>query len=202
MWVDPWVRKIPWGQDMATHLSSLAWAIPWTEKTIASQRVGVDWSNLARMYTREWNEATITLAPCMYIYLFMYIYIFTTPYQRAPGETPCMICYLFLDACKSFPSYFIFNCLITTCLGVIPILFILFEVYWASCIYKYIFSPNLGYFSNEFFTYFVSTLVSFLPSSGAPTRTLEIFIIVPQAAEIVKFLFNHFCLHPSDLIVV
>ena len=41
---------------MATHSSILAWKIPWTEETgslqfMRSQRVGHDWSDLARMQT-------------------------------------------------------------------------------------------------------------------------------------------------------
>ena len=29
---DPWVRKIPLEEGMATHSSVLAWEIPWTEE--------------------------------------------------------------------------------------------------------------------------------------------------------------------------
>ena len=29
---NPWVRKIPWGREMATHSSVLTWKIPWTEE--------------------------------------------------------------------------------------------------------------------------------------------------------------------------
>ena len=29
---DPWVEKIPWREEMATHSSILAWRIPWTEE--------------------------------------------------------------------------------------------------------------------------------------------------------------------------
>ena len=29
--VDPWVRKILLGKEMATHSSFLAWRIPWTK---------------------------------------------------------------------------------------------------------------------------------------------------------------------------
>ena len=41
---DPWVGKIPWSREMATHSSILAWKIPWTEEpgglqTLGSQRV-------------------------------------------------------------------------------------------------------------------------------------------------------------------
>ena len=42
---DPWVRKIPLEEDIATHCSILAWKIPWTEEpgrlqSMGSQRVG------------------------------------------------------------------------------------------------------------------------------------------------------------------
>ena len=29
---DPWIRKIPLEEEMATHSSILAWRIPWTEE--------------------------------------------------------------------------------------------------------------------------------------------------------------------------
>ena len=42
---DPWVRKIPPEEDMATHPSILSWRIPWTGEpgglqSMGSQRVG------------------------------------------------------------------------------------------------------------------------------------------------------------------
>ena len=44
---DPWVWKIPWRKETATHSSILAWEIPWTEEpgglpSIGSQTVGHD----------------------------------------------------------------------------------------------------------------------------------------------------------------
>ena len=30
--LDPWVRKIPLEEEMATHSCVLAWRIPWTEE--------------------------------------------------------------------------------------------------------------------------------------------------------------------------
>ena len=30
----PWVGKIPWGREMTTHSSILAWRIPWTEEHV------------------------------------------------------------------------------------------------------------------------------------------------------------------------
>ena len=51
---DPWVGKIPWEKETATHCSILAWRIPWTEEpgglqSMGLQRVGHDWSNLAHL---------------------------------------------------------------------------------------------------------------------------------------------------------
>ena len=37
---DPWVRKIPWEKEMATHSSVLAWRIPWTEELGGLQSTG------------------------------------------------------------------------------------------------------------------------------------------------------------------
>ena len=44
---DPWVRKMPLEEEMATHSGSLAWEIPWIEEpdglqSMGSQRVGHD----------------------------------------------------------------------------------------------------------------------------------------------------------------
>ena len=44
---NPWARKIPLEEDMATHSSILAWRIPWTEEpgglpSTGSHRVGQD----------------------------------------------------------------------------------------------------------------------------------------------------------------
>ena len=44
---NPWVRKIPLVEEMATHSSILAWRIPWTEEpgglqAMGSQRIGHD----------------------------------------------------------------------------------------------------------------------------------------------------------------
>ena len=43
----PWVGKIPLEKEIATHSSTLAWKIPWTEdpgrlQSMGSQRVGHD----------------------------------------------------------------------------------------------------------------------------------------------------------------
>ena len=38
---DPWIRKIPWRREMATHSSVLAWKIPWTEEPGGLQSMGL-----------------------------------------------------------------------------------------------------------------------------------------------------------------
>ena len=50
---DPWVRKTPWKEELATHSSIFAWKISWTEEpgglqSMGSQRVG---QNLATEHT-------------------------------------------------------------------------------------------------------------------------------------------------------
>ena len=49
---NPWVRKIPLEEGMATHFSIFAWEIPWTEElgglqSMGSHRVGPAGSDLA-----------------------------------------------------------------------------------------------------------------------------------------------------------
>ena len=49
---DPWGWEGPLEEGMATHLSMLAWRIPWTEKSgrllyVASHRIRYNRSNLA-----------------------------------------------------------------------------------------------------------------------------------------------------------
>ena len=43
-WVRSLVGKDPLEKEMATHSSTLAWKIPWTEESMGSQRVGHDWA--------------------------------------------------------------------------------------------------------------------------------------------------------------
>ena len=38
---DPWVRKIPLEEEMATHSNILAWRIPWTEEPGGLQSMGI-----------------------------------------------------------------------------------------------------------------------------------------------------------------
>ena len=37
---DPWIKKIPLEEGMATHSSILAWKIPWTEEPGGLQSMG------------------------------------------------------------------------------------------------------------------------------------------------------------------
>jgi len=58
---DSWVRKVPWRrawQPTPVSRFSSAWRIPWTEepgglRSIELQRVGHDWSNLARAHMHK-----------------------------------------------------------------------------------------------------------------------------------------------------
>ena len=56
MWVQSLGQENPLEEGIATHISILAWRIPWTEvpgglQSIGSERVGHDWSDLACMHT-------------------------------------------------------------------------------------------------------------------------------------------------------
>ena len=56
MRLSPWVGKIPYEKGMATHSSTLAWVIPWTEElgrlqSMGSQRIKHDWVTKHRMCT-------------------------------------------------------------------------------------------------------------------------------------------------------
>ena len=64
---EKWVQSLgledPLDEGMATHSSVLAGRIPWTEKpgglqSIALQRVGHDWSNLARTHVHSMHANT------------------------------------------------------------------------------------------------------------------------------------------------
>ena len=55
--VNPWVGKIPW-KEMATHCSTLAWKIPWTEEpgglqAKGSERVSRDWCTKHNTHFRK-----------------------------------------------------------------------------------------------------------------------------------------------------
>ena len=53
---DPWFGTIPWRRAMATHSSTLAWKIPWTEEpgglqSMGSRSVRHDWANSLSLFT-------------------------------------------------------------------------------------------------------------------------------------------------------
>ena len=65
---ETWVRILGWKElleeSMATHLSILAWRIPWTEKlgrlqSIGLRRVGHDWSN--RVCTQSLSDCCMKI---------------------------------------------------------------------------------------------------------------------------------------------
>ena len=55
-WVQSLGREDPLEKEMVTHSSIFAWGIPWTEvprglQSVGLQRVGHDWSDLARTHS-------------------------------------------------------------------------------------------------------------------------------------------------------
>ena len=66
---DPWVEKIPWRREWATHSRILAWKIPWAEEPGGLQSMGVteSWARLTNWSTRnrEWKFNFSVLAPSM-----------------------------------------------------------------------------------------------------------------------------------------
>ena len=67
---ETWVQSLGWEdpleEGMATHSSILTWRIPWTEElgglqSIGLQRVGQDWSDLARMHAHSRTKSLQSL---------------------------------------------------------------------------------------------------------------------------------------------
>ena len=63
---NPWVRKIPWREGMATHSSILAWRIPWTEElggllSMGSQRAGHDWVTKQQPKSNQCDNFCVSL---------------------------------------------------------------------------------------------------------------------------------------------
>ena len=74
MW-ETWVRSLgredPLEKEMATHSSTLAWRIPWTEEpgrlqSTAAQRVGHDWATSLTLFT----QSISVLSTRFYKYLY------------------------------------------------------------------------------------------------------------------------------------
>ena len=81
---DPCVGKIPLEEGMATHSSTLAWRIQWTEvsggySSLRLQRVRHDWSNFACMqehtsqFLSSWSK--ISKVGIIYIYIFFFFWL-------------------------------------------------------------------------------------------------------------------------------
>ena len=65
---ETWVRSLGWedplAKEMATHSSTLAWKIPWTEKpgrlhSMGSQRVGHDWATSLSLWESSLDPSSI-----------------------------------------------------------------------------------------------------------------------------------------------
>ena len=64
MWLQFLNWEDPLEEDTATHFSILAWRNPWTEEpgglqSIGSQRVGLDWSDLACLHAWSSGRASV-----------------------------------------------------------------------------------------------------------------------------------------------
>ena len=85
----PWVGKIPLEEGMATHPSTLAWRIQWTEESsgyspLGLQRVKHDWSNFACMqepmsqFLSSWSKIKLALyiyvCVCVCAYFFFFFW--------------------------------------------------------------------------------------------------------------------------------
>ena len=60
-WVQSLGREDPLEKEMATHSSTLAWKIPWTEEpsrlqSVGSQRVGHDWATSLHFFTNPCSD--------------------------------------------------------------------------------------------------------------------------------------------------
>ena len=69
MWVQSLGGEDPLEQEMATHSSSLAWRIPWTEEPgrlwfIGSKRVGHDCSDCARSPIKDVFPLSVARNAC------------------------------------------------------------------------------------------------------------------------------------------
>ena len=72
---DTWVRSLGWEdsleKEMATHSSTLAWKIPWTEEpgrlqSVGSQRMGQDWVTSLSKYLIS-NFMLVAYWNCIYL---------------------------------------------------------------------------------------------------------------------------------------
>ena len=98
-WVQSLGQEDPLEKEMATHSSTLAWKIPWTEKpgrlqSMGSQRVGHDWSDLAAAvlpigsFSRVY--VWINYIMCVHALLLRCVRLFVTPWTIAYKAPPFM----------------------------------------------------------------------------------------------------------------
>ena len=66
-WEDPLEKEI------ATHSSTLAWKIPWTEKPNRLQSM---WSQRVRHDFHTYVYTHTNMCKCMYVYIHIYMYIY------------------------------------------------------------------------------------------------------------------------------
>ena len=78
---DPWVRKIPLEEGMATHSSILSWRIPWTEGLVGSSPWGCQ-----ELHTPERLKSNATIAPVYKVDVCMCYITQSYPTLVAPGD--------------------------------------------------------------------------------------------------------------------
>ena len=90
---NPWVGGDPLEKGMATHSSTLAWRIPWTEEPgrlqpMGSQRVRPNWSDWAQHHALTFGKPTFTFPEfsSVVMYLCTYGHLWRPDYFRFPVE--------------------------------------------------------------------------------------------------------------------
>ena len=61
---DPWVRKIPLEEDMATHSSILAWRIPWIEESGGQRSISCRESDMPEAREHTYSIEKVFFSPC------------------------------------------------------------------------------------------------------------------------------------------
>ena len=142
MW-ETWVQSLgqedPLEKEMATHSSTLAWEIPWTEEpdrlqSMGSQRVGHNWvTSLYQLYSDWWEVIThysFDLHFCNNEQCWVSFHVFIGHLYVIFGE---MSIYML---CPLFDWVVVF--LVLSCVSCVPVFFI---VLWQSSDLKTIWCP-------------------------------------------------------------
>ena len=74
---DPWVRTIL-AEGMATHSSTLAWRIPWTESLAAYSPWGRKEWDTAKVTEHACTHTYVFICTCLCIYVSFYVFILYT----------------------------------------------------------------------------------------------------------------------------